>query len=400
MKEDEKSKLRRTAYVAILLFGIVSMFGDMVYEGARGLVPDYLAFLGATSVVVGVVGGLGDFLGYALRLVSGFLVDATRSYWFFIFIGYGLVVSIPLIGFSGLEIAILLILLERTGKALRSPSRDAVLSVIGKEVGAGRAFGFHELLDQIGAVVGPAVVALLMLSSGGNYRLTFSFLLVPFGLLVVFLIYTHERTGSKYIPPPMEKEQQKRKMPRPFYVYTFAVLTSTVGLIPYTLILFKVSAIVRPLNQDWIVPLVFVLIQAVDAPVALLAGYTFDRVGIRLLVLPFVLSIAAPLLAMFDSGLEMLIIAAAFFGLVLGTQEAIYRAAVSQFAPTSARGTAYGVFYAVYGVGLLISGVVYGLLIQYSLPFVVTLVYVLVMQSAAVLLLLRASREHQTSAGS
>ena len=78
----------KNAYIGILLFGIVSLMGDVVYEGARGILPTYLKFLGASAVIVGLVGGLGDFLGYALRLVSGFLADTTRAYWFFIFLGY------------------------------------------------------------------------------------------------------------------------------------------------------------------------------------------------------------------------------------------------------------------------------------------------------------------------
>ena len=141
----------KSAYAGILLLGIVSLMGDVVYEGARGLVPDYLKFLGASAIIVGFIGGFGDFLGYALRMVSGFLTDTTRAYWFFIFLGYGLIASIPLLGLvNAWEIAIILVLLERIGKAVRSPSRDTVLSVIGKDLGTGKAFGLHELFDQIG----------------------------------------------------------------------------------------------------------------------------------------------------------------------------------------------------------------------------------------------------------
>ena len=120
MKQETNASNRRNAYFSILLLGIVSLMGDFVYEGSRGLVPSYLGFLGATAVVVGLVGGVGDFLGYSLRLVSGFLADTTHAYWLFIFIGYGLIVSIPLLGIQlGLGIAIILVLLERFGKAFR-----------------------------------------------------------------------------------------------------------------------------------------------------------------------------------------------------------------------------------------------------------------------------------------
>jgi len=135
----EKSSLS-LAYKAIILFGIVSLLGDIIYEGCRGLVPD--KFLGATAFIVGVIGGLGEFIGYSVRLVSGFLADTMKSYWLFIFLGYGLLVSIPLLGFSFTwQVAAIFVLLERLGKALRTPSRDIILSVIGKEVGTGKTFG-------------------------------------------------------------------------------------------------------------------------------------------------------------------------------------------------------------------------------------------------------------------
>jgi MFS-type transporter involved in bile tolerance (Atg22 family) len=161
------------AYVAILLLGIVSLLGDVVYEGSRGIVTPYLEFLGASAFAIAFFGRFGEFLGYALRLVSGRLADTTRAYWIFIFLGYGLIVSIPLLGIVGMwQIAVILVLLERIGKAVRSPSRDAVLSIVSRGVGTGKAFGIHELLDQIGAILGPLIVAGLMFYTSNNYNLT------------------------------------------------------------------------------------------------------------------------------------------------------------------------------------------------------------------------------------
>ena len=246
--QNEKSGLnsRRSAYYAILLFGIVSLMGDIVYEGARGVIPSYLEFLGATAFIVGFVGGLGDFLGYAFRLVSGFLADTTRAYWLFIFLGYGLIAAIPLLGIPlGLEIAILLVLLERLGKAFRSPSRDTLLSIISKDVGAGKAFGIHELLDQIGGILGPLIMTFLMFSTG-NYNFAFSFLALPFLALVAVLTYTYKKVGTKTFQVKMEKTKKSQgKLPKPFLIYTFAVLLNTAGLVPYTIILFKASEILQ-----------------------------------------------------------------------------------------------------------------------------------------------------------
>jgi MFS family permease len=396
MNKEEGSNSRKNAYFAILLLGIVSLMGDVVYEGSRGIVPGYLEFLGATALIVGLVGGLGDFLGYAARLVSGFLADTTHAYWLFIFLGYGLIVSIPLLGFPlGLEIAVILVLLERFGKAFRSPSRDTVLSIISKDIGAGKAFGIHELLDQIGAILGPLIITFLMLSTN-NYNFTFTFLFLPFLVLLVVLVYTYRRIGSKNIPvEPPKIEGKKEKLAKPFYIYTFAVLLNSVGLIPYSLILFRASEILQP-TQQWIVPLIYLLIQGVDAPMALVAGYAYDKFGIGILAMPFLLSLFPPLLTMVGAELSTLIAAALVFGLVLGTQESIYRAAVSELTPISSRGTAYGIFNTAYGVGFLISGALYGLLMELSLPFIAVVFYVSVTQIIATVLLLHIRSELKT----
>jgi len=393
MRQEASSNNRKNAYFGILLLGIVSLMGDVVYEGSRGIVPSYLEFLGATALIVGLVGGLGDFLGYAMRLVSGFLADTTHAYWLFIFLGYGLIISIPLLGLPlGLEIAVILVLLERFGKAFRSPSRDTVLSIISKDVGAGKAFGIHELLDQVGGILGPLMVASLMLSTN-NYSFTFGFLFLPFLVLLVVLAYTHKRIGSKTIvTEPQKIEGKREKLARPFYIYTFAVLLNTVGLITYTLILYKASTILQP-TQQWIVPLIYLLIQGVDAPMALIAGYAYDKFGIGVLVMPFLLSLFPPLLTMVGAELSTLIAAAVVFGLVLGTQESIYRAAVSELTPISSRGTAYGIFNTAYGVGFLISGAVYGLLMELKPPFILVMFYVLLMQITATALLLSVRSE-------
>ncbi|MEM2386324.1 MAG: MFS transporter, partial [Candidatus Bathyarchaeia archaeon] len=386
-----ESTSTRSIYAAILLLGIVSLLGDVVYEGSRGLVPDYLAFLGTLPFVIVFVGRFGEFLGYALRLFSGVLADTTRAYWTFIFLGYGLIVAIPLLGFTNLWwIAVILVLLERIGKAVRAPARDAVLSIASKGVGVGKAFGIHELLDQIGAILGPLVVAALMFYSGNNYSQTFGLLFVPFILLMAFLTFTYRKIGSSK-PAELGKAREKGGgLEAAFYVYTSAVVLNTVGLIPYELILLKASAILQPENQQWIVPLIYMLIQGVDAPTALFAGYSYDKYKIRALALPFILSVFPTLFALANADLAVLVVAATFFGLVLGMQESIYRAAVSEFAPIASRGTAYGLFNTAYGVGMLASGFVYGLIAALNPPYWIIALYAAATQAAAVLLLLKA----------
>jgi MFS family permease len=202
-------------------------------------------------------------------------------------------------------------------------------------------------------------------------------------VLLVVLAYTYKKISFKTIAFETRKiEGKKEKLAKPFYTYTFAVLLNSAGLITYTLILYKASTILQP-TQQWIVPLIYLLIQGVDAPMALIAGYAYDKFGIGVLVMPFLLSLFPPLLTMVSAELSTLIAAAIVFGLVLGTQESIYRAAVSELTPISSRGTAYGIFNTAYGVGFLISGAVYGLLMELKPPFILVIFYVLLMQITA-----------------
>ncbi|MDI6805202.1 MAG: MFS transporter [Candidatus Bathyarchaeia archaeon] len=394
MQKETKSKINKAAYLGILLLGIVSLMGDVVYEGSGGIIPDYLKFLGATGIIAGLIVGFGEFFGNAMRLLSGFLADTTRAYWVFIFLGYGLIVSLPLLGVSAsLEIVIILVLLERLGKAIRSPSRDAVLSIVSKEVGAGKAFGIHEFLDQIGAILGPLLVATLMFSTKNNYSYTFSFLFIPFLILLVVLAYTYKKIGYKTTVETSKAAERKEKLPKFFYVYMLAVLVNTVGLMSAKLILFRASELLNPQGLQWIVPLMYLLIQGVDAPTALGAGYAYDKFGIKILVLPFTLSIFPALFAMSNNELPTLIAASVFSGLVLGTQESIYRAAVSQLTPVASRGTAYGLFNVVYGFGELVSGGIFGLFIDLQMSLVAVMFYAVAFQLVAIALLLKVKRE-------
>ena len=383
----------RTAYVSILLLGIVSLMGDIVYEGSRGLIPDYLRFLGATAFIVGFVSGLGEFLGYAMRLASGFLADATRAYWFFMFLGYGLIASIPLLGLSNCwEVAALLVLLERLGKACRSPSRDTILAIVSEGVGTGKAFGIHEFLDQVGAVVGPLIVSGLMFYSSNNYKLTLSFLSIPFMILFIALTSTYWKIRFQVVVESKKTPIKSKVLGIPFYIYTLAVMLNTIGLIPASLILYRASVILQPEQQQWMVPLIYLLIQGVDAPAALLSGYLYDKLGIRILMLPFIISIFPPIFTMLNADLTTLVIVSIFFGAILGVQESTYRAAVTRFAPTSSRGTAYGIFNAAYGVGFIVSGGIYGLIMDLQIPLVVTFFFAISTQALALVALLHAHR--------
>lgn len=393
IEEKKASDPQKTAYLCILLLGAVSLAGDVVYEGTRGVLPDFLMFLGANLAIVSLVSGLSDFLSYVMRLMGGYFADKTRAYWLFIFIGYGLIATLPLlgsIGIFGLEAAIILVLLERIGKALRSPSRDAVLSIVSKGVGAGKAFGLHELLDQVGAIIGPSLVATLMFISGNNYSFTFTLLFIPFLILLMILTYAHRKIELRAMAAEKWETDKRSPLEKRFYIYALAVLLNTMGLVPYSIILAKSSDILKPLGKQWIIPIMYMFIQAIDALAAPISGYAYDRFKTKILITPFLLSIIPSLLPFISRDLFLLWVAAAFFGFILGMHESIYRAAISDFTSIASRGTAYGIFNAVYGFGFLISGSLYGFLIALEAPFMLLTCYVIIIQFSALILLSKA----------
>ena len=378
---------KRTAYVAIFTMGIVSMFGDVVYESGRGIAPDYLRFLGASAFLVGAVSGAGEFIGYALRLVSGNLADRSQAYWLFIFLGYGLILAVPLIGFTfSIEVVMALLLLERLGKALRSPSRDTVVSIVSKGVGSGKAFGLHEAIDQIGAVLGPLILGGVMFYTANSYPTAFKILLIPYALMLIALAYTYSRIGKGVDVEAKNIRDEGASLSRGFWIYCIAILLNTLGLIPVALILYMGSSILQPLGQQWMVPLLYVVVQVVDAPMALVSGHLFDRVGVKLLALPFILAIFPAFLA-FYGGFVGIVAASIVFGLVLGMQESIYRAAIADLVPLSRRGTAYGIFNTALGLGTLASGVIFGFFIDQSYSVTVLMGFAMVLQVGAIITL-------------
>jgi MFS family permease len=378
---------KRTAYVAILIMGIVSMLGDIVYESGRGIAPDYLRFLGASAFLVGLISGAGEFIGYVMRLVSGNLADRSRAYWFFIFLGYGLILAVPLIGFtSSIEMVMVLLLLERLGKALRSPSRDMLVSIVSKGVGSGKAFGLHEAIDQIGAIIGPLLLGGVMLYTANSYSIAFKILLLPYALMLIAIAYTYRKIGKGVDVEVKNISSEKVSLSREFWIYCIAILLNTLGLIPIALILYKGSSILQPLGQQWMVPLLYVVVQVVDAPMALVSGYLFDRVKVKILALPFILAIF-PAFLTFYGGLTGVIAACIIFGVILGMQESIYRAAIVDLVPLGRRGTAYGIFNTALGFGTLASGVIFGFFIDQSFSTILLMGFTIILQVGAIIAL-------------
>lgn len=377
---------RKTAFQFIALLGVVSLFGDITYEGARSITGPYLALLGAGAGIVGLVGGLGESIGYALRLASGYFADRTRAYWSLTFIGYGLILSIPMLAFAGhWHAAALLIILERAGKAIRTPARDAILSHATKQVGRGFGFGIHEALDQVGAVLGPLIFTVVFIFKG-SYKEGFSILWIPGLLTLAFLLLARVK-----VPEPVKLEAAEAraaggKLPRAFWLYTAFSFLSVAGFANFQLISFHFKT--QSIVSDIQIPIFYVIAMAVDAVVAPIIGKTYDKVGLSSLMAIPVLTIPLPFFA-FSHSYAFAVVSVVLWGGVMGIHETIMRAAIADFSPIERRGFAYGVFNTAYGVAWLVGGALMGFLYEVSVHYLLIFAVLAEALSVAVFLRLR-----------
>lgn len=393
MKPDKSVAItRERAIKFIVLLGIVSLFSDATYEGARSITGPFLGSLGASATVVGIVSGLGELIGYGLRLVSGYLSDKTRRYWLITLFGYTVnLLAVPALALAGRwEIAAALIITERFGKAMRNPPRDTMLSYATSEVGRGWGFGLHEALDQIGAVLGPIIVSAVLFLKG-SYRSSFGILLIPALMAISILI-----AARILYPTPQNMEMASNKpstrgFQKVYWLYLAAVAFIAAGYADYPLIAYhfgKVSSV----PQDWI-PIFYAVAMGVDALAALIFGRLFDRIGLVVMIAAVLLSaLFAPFV--FIGGFDLALVGVGLWGIGMGAQESIMRAAIAGMVSADKRGTAYGVFNTGYGIFWFAGSALMGYLYDVSIPSLVTFSITAQLISIPLLVLVSRQRGH------
>src|SRR5712692_9938063 len=193
---------RRSAFRFIVALGFVSLFADMTYEGARSVIGPFLKDLGASATQVGIIAGFGEMIAASLRFFSGRLVDRTRAYWTIAVLGYFLnLAAVPVLALAGnWQVAALLIIAERTGKGLRGPAVDVLLSESTEVVGHGFGLGLHAAMDQTGAVLGPLLVTVAV-ARAHHFGPAFLWLGVPAVAAFVALISARTTQSKRIVVP-------------------------------------------------------------------------------------------------------------------------------------------------------------------------------------------------------
>ncbi|HSP62931.1 MAG TPA: MFS transporter [Pyrinomonadaceae bacterium] len=375
---------RKAAFRFIVCLGFVSLFADMTYEGAHSVIGPLLKDLGATGTQVGIIMGLGEMIAASLRYFSGRLADKTRAYWTITTLGYFLnLVVVPGLAFAGSwQVVALLVIAERTGKSLRGPARDVLLSEATEVVGHGKGFGLHAAMDQTGAVLGPLLVA-ASVARTHHFGPAFLWLGVPAVAAFIALIFARAARPNKGTPPPTPREI---KFPGVFWIYVIAAGFLALGFVDFGLLAyhFQESSLVKP----EVIPLLFAGAMGVNGLTALVFGRLFDRYGIQIIVLGILVSLLA-LPFGFLGGASGVYISVACWATGMGAQDATLRSGISQVVSMNKRGSAFGAFNAAYGVLWFLGSVTMGVLYDYSLMALVVFGIAAQLMAAALFVWLR-----------
>ena len=384
-----KKRLRNLspALVFILLFSVVALLSDMTHEGAASIRGAYLSLLGASAATIGFVSGFGELIGYSLRFVFGKLADKSKRYWLLTIIGYAVdVLAVPalaLVGKHGWIFAAGLIVVERMGKAIKKPAKNTLISFAASQEGAGKSFALEEMLDQIGAFLGPVLLYVVMLfKTDGDtfqiYSLCFAVLLVPALATLGMLFFTKRK-----FPHPEQFEPEATtyvpfKLNRQFLLYLGGISLFAFGFIDYSLIVMHVSrsfvsvsaslSETTSLVNSGTLPLLYAGAMLVDAASAMVFGLLYDKKGVRVLMLSTALSAPFAFFVFGCQSTAALLVGVALWGIGMGAQESILKAAVAGIVPKASRATGYGIFECVFGVFWFLGSWLLGALYDLSLP--------------------------------
>ena len=362
----KKGPSRRTAFRFVLTIGIVNLFADMTYEGARSITGPFLESLGASAFAVGIVAGGGELLGYTLRSVAGYFADKTQRYWLVVIAGYVLnVIAVPALALAGnWPLAAALIVAERTGRGIRKPVVDTMVSYAGKSIGSGWVFGVNESLDQAGATLGPLIVAFVLYARGGFHE--------GFGVLLIsaFLCLCTLVAARFLYPHPDELEEkpaqtlETKGFSKAYWLYVAGGALFAAGFADFALIAFHFHK--TNMISETQIPLVYAIAMAAAALTSLGLGRLFDRTGLRVAAIAFFLgAMFAPFV--FRQRFSLIVIGMLLWGIGMGAQNSLLKALLTGVMPVGKRSTGFGLFYTAFGIAWFMGSAVMGFLYEKSI---------------------------------
>jgi MFS family permease len=398
----------------VIALGFVSFFTDFSTEMILGILPLFIVTnLGAPKAVLGGIEGSAELISYAFRLVSGSLSDKLGKRKIFVLAGYGLsTISKPFFAVTtGWLGAFLVRAVDRIGKGLRTAPRDALIADSIQESNSGKAFGIHRTIDQSGAIAGPiSAFALLQVI---DIRGIFLVSLIPGAIAVMILIFlvkevavkrglSSTTTAATAIPTKMLSSFSKvLKGNRPFTLLLIISGIFSLGAFNYSFILLKVSDL--GIGKD-VIPLIYAIINISHTAIGIPTGVLADRIGKeKVLTIGYAVFVVSCCLMIIFSGqgsgkggadnFLYASILAAIFGIYVGISETLQRAVIPKYISSELRGTAYGMYNVVVGVGFFVSNIVFGYLWD-NFSLLISVLYSISFAFAAIIAMLAFTKKY------
>jgi len=380
------------AFRFVLVMGIVNLFADTTYEGGASINGPFMGMLGASAAAVSIIAGVGEFFGYSLRAVFGYLSDRTGRYWLLTFVGYVInLLAVPAMALAdSWQMAAAFIITERIGRAMRKPTVEAMLSYTTGTLGRGWVYALNTALDETGATIGPLLAALVLFLRG-NYRTAYALLIVS--AVLALLSLTIARIN---FPLPASLEQgataPEKGLTPSYWLYMTAASCFAAGLMSFELISYHLAR-TGIVSLPWI-PAFLAVSTAFGVLASLVLGRWFDRRGLPVLLGAIVCSAAfAPLV--FLGGLWLVLGGILLWGIGYATQDTLFKALIAGVLPEGKRSQAFGIFYTGYGAGWLIGSVAAGLLYERSRLALV--LFAVAVQLASLPIFIAAGRQQRAS---
>jgi MFS family permease len=359
----------------VTALGLVSFFTDFSTEMVLGVLPLFIvSSLGASRALLGVIEGSAELTSYAFRMVSGSLSDKVEKRKVFVIAGYGLsTITKPFFAASSSWIDAFVVRFgDRMGKGIRTAPRDALIADSVSESRAGRAFGIHRTIDQLGAIVGP--IAAFGLLQVIDIRGIFLLSLIPGAIAVLVLVFFVKEVVVKRSSSSSSSSSAAARITilsninrvirgnRPFVLLLIITGIFGIGAFNFPFILLRASDLGIAEN---LIPLVYATINVAHTAIGIPSGIFADKVGKeKVLVIGYsVFAVSTTLMLVLSSeNILYAYLLAAIFGLYIGISETVQRAVIPRYVASELRGTAYGLYNVVIGTTFFVANVVFGFL--------------------------------------
>lgn len=375
----------------IWILGFISLINDASSELIYPLIPLYLSsVLMAGPQIIGIIEGIVEALGSLLRLFSGYLSDKINNRKIWVVAGYSLSNIIkPLLAFAFVwPLVLLLRILDKVGKALRTAPRDALLASSVDPKIRGLAFGLHRAFDNFGAVIGP-LVASGLLAMGMSLQHIFIWTILPGILCILLTLMIEEPKNKPFKLPEKHKvplQWSFKSLPLNFKRYLFVIFLFYLGNSSNMFLLLRAKKLGITEVE---IPILWALTSFIAAAFSTPLSSLSDRVGRKTLILSgwLIFTLSYLLMGFFEGNLFLLWFVFGIYGLYMAASEGTEKAFVADISKGQTLGTAYGWFNMITGIALLPASIIFGLLWQHINPIVAFSFSALLSVTASILLI-------------